>query len=116
MALISQELGVSKSSVEHWLKAYQLGGEAGLQNKMTGRRKNRLPAPITDKIVELKKENPTFGIKRISQVLRRCFFLPASPETEDIFYLDCESQTISFFARTSIRGDNLNISTIVDVN
>jgi transposase-like protein len=32
MALISQELGVSKSSVEHWLKAYQLGGEAGLQS------------------------------------------------------------------------------------
>jgi transposase InsO family protein len=29
----------------------------------------------------LKKENPTFGIKRISQVLRRCFFLPASPYT-----------------------------------
>lgn len=81
MALISQELGVSKSSVEHWLKAYQLGGEAGLQSKKGGRRKTRLPAPITDKIIELKKENPTFGIKRISQVLRRCFFLPASPET-----------------------------------
>ena len=81
MVLVSQELGVSKSSVEHWLKAYQLGGEAGLQPKTGGRRKARLPAPITDKIIELKQENPTFGIKRISQVLRRCFFLPASPET-----------------------------------
>jgi len=81
MALVSQELGISKSSVEHWLKAYQLGGESGLQSKTGGRRKARLPAPITDKIIELKQENPTFGIKRISQVLRRCFFLPASPET-----------------------------------
>lgn len=44
----------------------------------------------------------------------RVYFI--QPQTEDIFYLDCESQTISFFARTSIRGDNLNISTIVDVN
>ena len=40
-----------------------------------------MPAPITEKIVELKQQNPTFGIKRISQVLRRVFFLPASPET-----------------------------------
>ena len=81
MALVSQELGISKGSVEHWIKAYELGGEAGLQSKMGGRRKARLPAPITEKIIELKQENPTFGIKRISQVLRRCFFLPASPET-----------------------------------
>ena len=28
----------------------------------------------------LKQQNPTFGIKRISQVVRRGFFLPASPE------------------------------------
>jgi transposase InsO family protein len=81
LALVSEELGISKSSVEHWLKAYELGGEAGLQSKTGGRRKTRLPAPITDKIVELKQQNPAFGIKRISQVLRRCFFLPASPET-----------------------------------
>ena len=40
-----------------------------------------MPAPITDKHIELKPEHPTFGIKRISQILRRCFFLPSSPET-----------------------------------
>ncbi len=81
MALVAEELNVSKSSVDHWLQAYRLGGEAGLQPQPPGPRPDRLPAPITEKIVELKKQNPTFGIKRISQVLRRCFFLPASPET-----------------------------------
>jgi transposase-like protein len=44
MALVSEDLGISKSSVEHWLKAYQLGGESGLQSKTGGRRKARLPA------------------------------------------------------------------------
>jgi transposase InsO family protein len=81
MHLVSQELGISKSSVDNWLKAYRLAGEAGLQPRVPGPRPDRLPEAITEKIVELKQENPTFGIKRISQLLRRCFFLPASPET-----------------------------------
>ena len=81
MALICQELNVSKSSLGLWLQAYRLGGEAGLQPGVPGPRQVRLPAPITDKIIDLKRENPTFGVKRISQLLRRWFFLPASPET-----------------------------------
>jgi len=81
LALVSQELNVSKSSLGLWLEAYRLGGEAGLQPGIPGPRKHRLPEPITEKIVEIKQQNPAFGIKRISQLLRRWFFLPASPET-----------------------------------
>jgi transposase InsO family protein len=36
---------------------------------------------VTQKIVEIKEANPLFGIKRISQLLKRVFFLSASPET-----------------------------------
>jgi hypothetical protein len=36
---------------------------------------------VKEKIVELKEANPFFGIKRISQLLKRAFFLSASPET-----------------------------------
>jgi transposase InsO family protein len=79
--LVSQELNVSKSSLQLWLHAYRLGGEAGLQPVPTVERQARLPVPITDKIIELKQADPAFGIKRISQLLRRWFFLPASPET-----------------------------------
>jgi transposase InsO family protein len=81
LTLVSQELNVSKSSLGLWLQAYRLGGEAGLQPAAPGPRRARLPAPITDKLIELKREHPTFGVKRISQLLRRWFFLPASPET-----------------------------------
>src|SRR5579883_1745832 len=82
-ALIAEEVGVTAHTLERWVNRFQQFGEAGLQDQRTGpgARRQRLPEPITDKIVELKKENPSFGIKRISQVLRRWFFLPASPET-----------------------------------
>jgi transposase InsO family protein len=79
--VVCQELGIGKSTLVLWLQAYRLAGEAGLAPVQGSRREPKLPQPITDKIIELKQANPTFGIKRISQVLRRCFFLPASPET-----------------------------------
>jgi transposase InsO family protein len=80
-SLVCQELGIHKSSLGLWLQQYRLGGEAGLQPAPSGPRPAKLPAAITEKIRELKTENPGFGIKRISQMLRRWFFLPASAET-----------------------------------
>jgi transposase InsO family protein len=78
---VCQEMGMSVSCLCLWVISYRQQGEAGLQSAYAAKRAAKLPAAITDKIVELKQQNPTFGIKRISQVLRRCFFLPASPET-----------------------------------
>ena len=79
---VCAEIGVGQSALSRWVQLYRQFGEAGLQPADRGKtRKARLPAPITDKIIELKQQNPTFGIKRISQLLRRMFFLPASPET-----------------------------------
>lgn len=78
---ISSEMGMAVSCLSLWVNKYRQFGEVGLQPANGAKREPKLPAPITDKIVELKQQNPTFGIKRISQVLRRCFFLPASPET-----------------------------------
>ncbi len=80
-SLVCQELGISKSILGVWLQKYRLAGEAGLQPAPQPERPLKLPPAITEKIRELKTENPGFGIKRISQVLRRWFFLPASPET-----------------------------------
>jgi transposase InsO family protein/transposase-like protein len=75
------EMGMAVSCLHNWIHRYQKFGEVGLQMAKGGKRAPKLPAPITEKIVELKQQNPGFGIKRISQLLRRCFFLPASPET-----------------------------------
>lgn len=74
------EMGMAVSCLHTWIRQYQQFGEAGFQGAARKRRA-KLPPPITEKIIELKQQNPSFGIKRISQLLRRCFFLPASPET-----------------------------------
>jgi len=82
VSLISKEAGVSKDVVYRWVKAYQERGEAGLRNRIVssgGRRK--LPGPVREKIIEIKKREPFFGVQRISHLLKRVFFLSASPET-----------------------------------
>ena len=81
LADVCQEMGMVQSCLSRWVHLYQQFGEAGLQPAATTPRAAKLPAPITEKIVDLKQQHPTFGVKRISQLLRRWFFLPASPET-----------------------------------
>lgn len=80
VSVIVQECGVSHETVRNWVRAYQRHGEAGLSESHTGAGRS-IPAPVKQKIVEIKEANPPFGIKRISQLLKRAFFLSASPET-----------------------------------
>jgi len=82
ISLLSKEAGASKDIIHRWTKAYQEQGEAGLRNGVPkARRQPKLPEPVREKIVEIKKQEPLFGIKRISHLLKRAFFLSASPET-----------------------------------
>jgi len=61
------------------VKAYQEQGEAGLRNLLFPGESQKLPGPVREKIVEIKKRAPLFGVKRISHLLKRAFFLSASP-------------------------------------
>jgi transposase InsO family protein/transposase-like protein len=79
--LVCAEMGVSASSLAKWTKSYRDQGEIGLRKEATPRPGRRLPGPVKAKIVELKRGNPFFGVKRIADGLRRWFFLEASPET-----------------------------------
>jgi transposase InsO family protein len=82
ISLLSKEAGASKDVIYRWTKAYQERGEAGLRNGVPHERSPRkLPEPVREKIVEIKKQEPLFGVKRISHLLKRAFFLSASPET-----------------------------------
>src|SRR5512136_2853257 len=82
VSLLSKEVGCSPDVIRRWAKAYQERGEAGLRNRVipAGSRR-KLPGPVREKIVEIKKREPFFGVKRISHLLKRAFFLSASPET-----------------------------------
>jgi transposase InsO family protein len=80
--LLSKEAGASKDVIRRWAKAYQERGEAGLRNGVVpAGSRQKLPGPVREKIVEIKKREPLFGVKRISHLLKRAFFLSASPET-----------------------------------
>lgn len=79
-SVIQQECGVCGESIGRWARAYRRFGAAGLAPGYKGKGRS-LPSPVKQKIIDLKKSNPLFGIKRISQVLKRAFFLAASPET-----------------------------------
>ncbi len=79
--LVCKETGVSTSSLAKWTKRYREQGEMGLRRESTPRPGRRLPGPVKAKILEMKRGNPFFGVKRIADGLRRWFFLEASPET-----------------------------------
>jgi len=81
VSLIRKECGISTGTVQRWARLYKRKGEAGLANRYGGNCKAKLPLPVRQKIIDVKKSNPQFGIKRISQFLKRVFFLRASPET-----------------------------------
>src|SRR5512138_485962 len=80
VSVIEQECALSRELIGRWVRIYRLEGEAGFTPGHAGKG-HPLPSPVKQKIVELKESNPLFGIKRISQLLKRAFFLSASPET-----------------------------------
>lgn len=82
VSLLSKEVGCSQDVIRRWARAYEERGEAGLRKGVVpGGSRRKLSGPIRDKIVEIKKREPFFGVKRISHLLKRTFFLGASPET-----------------------------------
>jgi transposase InsO family protein len=80
-SLITSEMGISNETLNQWTKRYQQYGEAGLQNRKRGSKRPRLSGKIKDKIIALKRSNPGFGSRRISDMLKRLFLLPASTTT-----------------------------------
>ena len=64
------------------MKAYPARGEAGLRGPgVFPKKEKKLPGPVREKIVEIKKQKPFWGVQRISHLLKRVFLLNASPET-----------------------------------
>lgn len=77
--LLSQQFGMSDYSVYRWSKRYRLHGEQGLKDRPRKPGGSKLPSAVTENIVELKKENPSSGARRISDILKRFFLVGASP-------------------------------------
>lgn len=80
-SLITGEMGISTETLHQWTKRYQQYGEAGLRNLRRGSKRARLSGRIKDKIIQLKRSNPGFGSRRIADMLKRFFLMPASTST-----------------------------------
>jgi transposase InsO family protein len=79
--LVVKELGVPRSSVWAWVRRYKELGEAGLRIGCGGGSGSKVAKPVQEEIVRLKRENPRYGVRRISQMLKRLFCFRASPGT-----------------------------------
>ena len=81
--LITRELGVSSSSLSGWIRCYRRFGEGGLRRPhiKSLRGYAKLSPVVKEQIIALKQRHPSFGVKRIAQLLRRVLFLPGSHET-----------------------------------
>ena len=83
IGMLSEEFGCGQSTISKWIKVYREQGESGLDRPNTRSNKPRkmLNPNLKAKIIELKKDDPQRGVRRISDIMRRFFLLQASPET-----------------------------------
>jgi transposase InsO family protein len=79
--LIASQFGVSDYSVYTWGKRYRELGEQGLVDKPKTATGSKLPEAVSRSIVDLKKENPVYGARRISDILKRFFWVRTSAST-----------------------------------
>ena len=80
--LISEETGVGQSTISKWVRRYRDYGEEGLKTKSYHlKKKSKTQEAVREKIVDLKKDNPSYGSRRISDILKRFFFIKTSPKT-----------------------------------
>jgi len=80
--VLHEEFGIGKSTIHKWVKRYETNGEQGLiPLPKTGFGNPKIPSPVKEKIVDLKRKNPFFGCRKISDILRRLFLMKASSET-----------------------------------
>jgi transposase InsO family protein len=74
MSRFCEWYGICDGSLKGWIEKYRTEGEAGLVNKFRGSRKE-IPEAVKEEIVKLKEENPSMGVKKISDYLARNKFV-----------------------------------------
>ena len=79
--LIAQEFNIAESSVGRWARQYRRYGEQGLQPKSRTASRAGLSIDVREKIIDLKQSNPSYGTRRISDILKRFFLIRTSTST-----------------------------------
>jgi transposase InsO family protein len=80
-SLLREQFGVSGHSVRRWVRAYRRHGAEGLEPKRSTAGRSRVPAEVRQRMVEVKKDHPEYGPRRITDVLKRFFLIRTSAAT-----------------------------------
>ena len=81
-SLIAKEFKVSEYSIYRWGRLYRQYGERGLEPGIRKPVKNKQSKRVKNKIVAIRKENPSHGSRRISDILKRFFLIDDSVSNE----------------------------------
>ena len=79
--IVAKQMGVCQSAMVQWVGQYRSGGVAALAQKPRKDSVARIPSAVRDQIIALKQAESTHGTHRISDLLKRMFFMKASHET-----------------------------------
>ena len=77
-SLLAKEFNISDYSVYRWSKAYREHGDEGLRNKSRSGSKSKMASDVKDRIIDIKQSNPSYGSRRISDILKRFFLIKTS--------------------------------------
>ena len=81
LSTIAGQSDICVPVLSRWVRQYRKGGPSAFGRSMKRRSSGRLPAPVKERIVAMKTAQPEHGVHRISDILKRMFFMKASHET-----------------------------------
>ena len=79
--IVAKQMGVCQSAMVRWVSLYRSGGVSALADKPRKKSQGKIPAAVKERIVAMKRAEPRDGTHRISDLLKRVFFMKASHET-----------------------------------
>ena len=76
--VLGEQFGVSCHSIHRWVRAYRGQGAEGLEPKRHTGGSSRQSSEVRQRVINLKKEHPEYGPRRIADVLKRFFLIRTS--------------------------------------
>lgn len=71
MAALCRQFGISRETGYEWKRRFEQGGVAALEDRppVAGTHKNQTPDDVADRLVNLRKQHPTWGPKKLRKEL-----------------------------------------------
>src|ERR671910_2491049 len=104
---VAERYGVTRQSLHNWLRRYRERGMAGLVDRSKRPRScpHRTPARSELKVIELRRDHPRWGPRRLAYELARKGALDPVPSQSSIYRILVRSRLVEPRARRRKRAD-----------